>query len=165
LNDHSGKGNQSEKDPLDVIRGSSAKGGDLDAAMVLRKHEVEHCFRVDMVHRELPPVDPFVLGWKCPLMELRTDLDPDAMKKAKGGRAKAHDPRKICAAIIESTPEKPVSISAWAKLAKIKRPTLIGYIPDVRARGWVVTVGEGSAARQCLTDKGRETARQYLGGK
>lgn len=50
LNDHSGKGNQSEKDPLDVIRGSSAKGGDLDAAMVLRKHEVEHCFRVDMVH-------------------------------------------------------------------------------------------------------------------
>jgi hypothetical protein len=29
LNDHTTKGNQSEKDPLDTIRGSSAKGGDL----------------------------------------------------------------------------------------------------------------------------------------
>jgi RecA-family ATPase len=66
FNDHSGKGNQSEKDPLDVIRGSSAKGGDLDAALVLRKHEVEGCFRVDLVHRELPPVTPFTIAWRYP---------------------------------------------------------------------------------------------------
>jgi hypothetical protein len=163
LNDHSGKGNQSEKDPLDVIRGSSAKGGDLDAAMVLRKHEVNGCFSVDMVHRELPPVDPFVLEWKYPMMTLRPDLDAAAMKKAKGGRAKAHDPRRICAAIIDSTPENPVSISAWAKATKIPRPTLAGYLPDLRARVWITTVGEGSAARQCLTEKGREIARQYIG--
>lgn len=164
LNDHSGKGNQSEKDPLDVIRGSSAKGGDLDAAMVLRNHEVKHCFRVDMVHRELPPVEPFVLGWKYPVMELRTGLDPDAMKKAKGGRGRKHDPRKICAAIINATPESPISIAKWAKAAKIPRPTLVGYMDDLRAKGWIRTVGEGSAARQCLTERGREAAQQYLGG-
>ena len=29
-------GNQAEKDPLDAIRGSSAKGGDVDVAVVLR---------------------------------------------------------------------------------------------------------------------------------
>ena len=63
LNDHFSKGNQSEKDPLDAIRGSSAKGGDVDAAMVLRRHEVADCFRVDIVHRELPPVEPFTIGW------------------------------------------------------------------------------------------------------
>ncbi len=77
FNDHSGKGNQSEKDPLDVIRGSSAKGGDLDAAMVLRKHDVDGCFRVDLVHRELAPVAPFCIGWNFPLMELRPDLNAD----------------------------------------------------------------------------------------
>ncbi|MCX6922444.1 MAG: AAA family ATPase, partial [Verrucomicrobia bacterium] len=103
LNDHTTKGNQSEKDPLDTIRGSSAKGGDLDAAMVLRKHEVEGCYRVDMVHRELAPVDPFVIGWNYPLMELRHDLDPDAMKKAGAGRKPEHDPRKLVAAIVDRT--------------------------------------------------------------
>ena len=108
LNDHSGKGNQSDKDPLDVIRGSSAKAGDLDVAMVLRKHEVEGCFSVDMVHRELPRVEPFVLGWKYPLMELRTDLDPESMKKAKGGQSRKHDPLKLLARLIkDTTAEKP----------------------------------------------------------
>jgi RecA-family ATPase len=94
LNDHFSKGNQSEKDPLDAIRGSSAKGGDVDAAMVLRKHEVEGAFRVDMVHRDLPPVEPFVVGWEFPLMRLRADLSPDAMKKAKAGRKPGHSAQK-----------------------------------------------------------------------
>jgi hypothetical protein len=111
FNDHSGKGNQSEKDPLDVIRGSSAKGGDLDAAMVLRKHEVEHCFRVDMVHRELPPVEPFTVGWHYPVMELRPDLDLEAMKKPGAGRKREHDPRKLLAAIMDRTADNPISIS------------------------------------------------------
>jgi predicted transcriptional regulator len=164
LNDHSGKGNQSEKDPLDVFRGSSVKGGDLDAAMILRKHEIEGCFRVDLVHRELPPVEPFCIGWNYPLMELRADLSPDAMKRAKGGRPKTHDPRKLVAAIVDATAENPVSISAWAEAAGIKRQTLTGYLPELRVRGWVQTSGEGNTARQFLTEKGREAARQSLEG-
>lgn len=164
LNDHTTKGNQSEKDPLDVIRGSSAKGGDLDAAMVIRKHEVEGAFRVDMVHRELPPVDPFCMSWEFPLMRLRPDLSPDAMKKAKGGRKKTHDPQELCAAIIESTVEEPVSVSAWAKAAGITRQTLQGYLPGLRAKGWIATTGEGSNARQYLTEKGKYAAQQWVGG-
>lgn len=165
LNDHFSKGNQSEKDPLDAIRGSSAKGGDVDAAMVLRKHEVEGCFRVDMVHRDLPPVEPFCIGWKFPLMELRPDLSPDAMKKARTGRKKAHYPQKLVAAIVDSTAENPVSISAWAKTAGIARQTLTDYLPELRAKGWITTVGEGSSARQHLTEEGREAARRAEGGK
>jgi hypothetical protein len=164
LNDHSGKGNQSEKDPLDVIRGSSAKGGDLDAAMVLRKHEVNGCFSVDMVHRELPPVNPFVLEWKYPMMTLRSDLDPEAMKKAKGGNTRKHDPLKLLSVIKDTTVEKGISISAWATDAGIKRQTLSdGYLPEMRANDWIATIGEGSAARQCITEKGREAVRRYLG--
>jgi predicted transcriptional regulator len=164
LNDHSGKGNQSEKDPLDVIRGSSAKGGDLDAAMVLRKHEVDGCFRVDLVHRELPPVAPFVIGWRYPLMELRPDLSADAMKKPKGGPPKKYDPEVLCAAILDSTAEKGISISAWAAAAGVKRPTLQGYLPGLRAKGWIATAGEGNMARQFLTDKGREAVRRHQKG-
>ncbi|MBI2926401.1 MAG: AAA family ATPase [Verrucomicrobia bacterium] len=165
LDDHFSKGNQSEKDPLDAIRGSSAKGGDVDAAMVLRKHEVEGCFRVDIIHRELPPVEPFCIGWKFPLMELRPDLDPDAMKKAKGGRPRTHDPQKLVAAIMDATAENPVSISAWAKAAGIKRQTLSGYVPGLRAKGWIQTAGEGNHARQYLTEAGREAARRHLEGE
>jgi len=164
LNDHFSKGNQSEKDPLDAIRGSSAKGGDVDAAMVLRKHEVEGCYRVDLIHRELPPVQPFCIGWKFPLMELRPDLDPDAMKKAKAGRHKAHDPQELVAAIADSTSENPVSIAAWAKAAKIPRQTLSNYLPGLRAKRWIQTSGEGSSARQYLTESGREAARRHREG-
>jgi predicted transcriptional regulator len=156
LNDHFGKGNQSEKDPLDAIRGSSAKGGDLDAAMVMRRHDVEDCFRVDVVHRELPPVAPFCIGWKFPLMELRADLDPDNMKKVKGGRLRGHDPRKLLAVIAERDANKPISVSQWANAAGLARQTLTDYLPEMRRQGWIATVGEGNNARQYVTEKGRK---------
>jgi predicted transcriptional regulator len=127
--------------------------------MVLRKHEVDLCYRVDLVHRELPPVEPFVIGWRYPLMELRLDLSPDNMKKAKGGQTRKYDPVTLCAAIADATAESPVSISAWAEAARIPRQTLTDYLPGLRAKGWLATRGEGSAARQYLTEKGREMAR------
>ena len=160
LNDHFSKGNQSEKDPLDAIRGSSAKGGDIDAAMVLRKHEVDNCYRVDLVHRELPPVEPFCIGWEFPLMRLREDLSPEAMRKAKPGRRKGHDPIELLAAILDTTARHPISISAWAKCVGIPRVTLLEYLPDLHRQGLITTVGEGLSARQHITDKGRNLARQ-----
>jgi hypothetical protein len=160
LNDHAGKGNQSEKDPLDVIRGSSAKGGDLDAAMVLRKHDVRDCFRVDLVHRELPPVEPFVLGWNYPLMQLRPDLSPDQMKKAKGGREREYDPLDLPEVIKKTTAKRPISISAWAAAAGVKRPTLVNYLSGMRSKGWIATVGEGNTARQHITKQGREILKE-----
>jgi hypothetical protein len=161
FNDHSGKGNQSEKDPLDVIRGSSAKAGDLDAAMVLRKHEVQSCFRVDLVHRELPPVEAFTIGWRYPLMVLRPDLDPQAMKKAKAGRRAGHDPLALLAVIRDTTAENAITISAWADRAGIKRSTLAEYLPGLRVKGWISTAGEGSQARQFITQTGLEAIAQH----
>lgn len=161
LNDHFGKGNQSEKDPLDAIRGSSAKGGDVDAAMVLRKHEVEGAFRVDLVHRELPPVAPFVVCWKYPLMELRADLSPEAMKKAKAGKKSAYDPVKLLTPIEDTTAENPISINKWAKITGVPRQTLGEYLPRLRVNGYIQTVGEGNEARQHITLKGEE----FLHGK
>ena len=160
LNDHFAKGNQSEKDPLDSIRGSSAKMGDLDAAMILRKHQVEGCFRVDMIHRELPPVAPFCLGWRYPLMELRTDLDPDAMKKPKVGKPLSYDLTELLSYIQETTAEKSMSISAWSKAAGVQRSTLRDYLPKLRTKGWVRTVGEGNKSGQFITESGLEVLKK-----
>jgi hypothetical protein len=162
LNDHSGKGNQSEKDPLDVIRGSSAKGGDIDAAMVLRQHDVKHCYRVDLVHRELCPVDAFVIGWEYPLMVLRPDLDPEAMRKPKGGRPRTHEPAELLATILDRTAENPISISAWARAAGVTRQTLQGHLMQMRLKGWLMTAGEGNSARQYPTEKGRKAVEESL---
>jgi hypothetical protein len=160
LNDHFSKGNQSEKDPLDAIRGSSAKGGDVDAAMVLRKHEVQDCFRVDLIHRELPPVEPFCLGWNYPLLEVRADLDPDEMKRVKAGRRKEHDPRKLLDAISDTTAENAVSILAWSKAAGVPRQTLTEYLSAMRSKGWITTVGSGNSARQHITMKGLQALEE-----
>lgn len=160
LNDHFSKGNQSEKDPLDAIRGSSAKGGDVDAAIILRKHQVEECFRVDVIHRELPPVAPFCIGWEFPVMVLRPDLDPEEMKKPKGGKPKAHDPAKILSVIADTTEANPVAISDWAEKAGIKRQTLNGYLPIFRTKGHIQTTGEGTKARRYITKKGLEWLEQ-----
>lgn len=155
LNDHFGKGNQSEKDPLDAIRGSSAKGGAIDAAMILRRHDVEDCFRVDVIHRELPPVEPFVIGWKYPLMELRHDLNPEEMKKVKGGRPKDFSPQELLVPIRDTTPDSSITITAWSKLLGISRNTLSGYLPELRQRDYIRTAGEGTASRQFITETGK----------
>jgi len=153
LNDHFSKGNQSEKDPLDAIRGSSAKGGDVDAAMILRRHEADACYRVDVIHRELPPVEPFCIGWQYPLMELRPDLDAEAMKKPKIGRQPGHS----LADLLRQMPKEPVSVSAWAGRIGMSRQSLqTSYIPKLRAKGFIITVGEGNSARQQITPKGQE---------
>src|ERR1043166_4321774 len=114
-----------------------------------------------MLHRELPAVEPFVIGWKYPLMELRTDPNPEAMKKPKGGQAKKHDPRELLSAIRLSTPKKPVSISAWAEAGKVSRQTLQGYLPTLRAKGGTATVGEGQTARQHITQAGKEARENW----
>lgn len=119
LNDHFGKGNQSEKDPLDAIRGSSAKGGDVDAAMILRKHEVEGCFSVDLVHRELPPVAPFCIEWEFPLMKLRPDLDAADMKKING-RPKKYDADDL----LRLLPPEGLSGSEWEDAAAGATPKI-----------------------------------------
>lgn len=154
LNDHFGKGNQSEKDPRDAIRGSSAKIGAIDAAMILRVHDVEDCYRADIIQRELPPVEPFVIGWKFPLMQVRTDLDPEAMKKTKGGKTKNFTPSELLLPIKNTTVESSITITAWSKLLGIPRTSLAGNLAELRQRDYIRTVGEGTTSRQYITEMG-----------
>ena len=72
-------------------------------------------------------------------------------------------PRKLLAAIDGNTVGNPVSVSAWATMAKIPRPTLHEYLPMMRANGWIATAGEGNTARQYITEKGKEAVSEYRG--
>lgn len=162
FNDHFSKGNQAEKDPLDAIRGSSAKGGDVDAAIILRALEEPLCYRVDVVHRELPPVEPFAIGWTFPVFELRPDLDPESLrrpKRAKGG-PKPRDLSEILSPMFDHPQSNPCSFRQWADALKISHSTLQPYVSILRSKGFIATSGEGNSARQFITDAGIQFLNQ-----
>lgn len=161
MNDHFSKGNQSEKDPLDAIRGSSAKGGDVDCALVLRKHEEDHCFRVDVIHRELPPLDPFCIGWNFPLFELRPELEVEEMKQV--GRKPTTDYLELLRVIGHTTEENAVSISHWSELSGKPRMTVSRAAEKIRSFGWTQTIGDGTHAKRFCTELGRSVLRRSEG--
>ena len=97
------------------------------------------------------------------MMKLRPDLNPDAMKKAKGGQSRKHDPLNLLANIKDTTPEKGISISAWAERAGISRQTLQSYLPQMRSKGWISTSGDGNTARQFITDSGKVAVSNWEG--
>lgn len=155
-NDHFSKGNQSEKDPLDAFRGSGVKGGDIDAALILRAHKEKGSYSVDVVHRELPPIDPFVVTWQFPLFHQDDQLDAADMKKPKTGRPKLVEPVVVLYAFEGTSPDAGISISAVSRKIGMARQTLQGHTQVLRARGWIATSGHGSDALQYITPLGIE---------
>lgn len=151
---HFSKGNQSQKESIDRISGSGVFARDPDSLLIFTRHESEDCFAVEATLRAFKPVDPFVVRWQFPLMRLETDLDPARLKQC-AGRKKEHDPLKLLAVIADTTPEKPISISAWAHAGNVPRQTLTDYLPEMRRNGWVKTIGEGNNARQHITNDGK----------
>ena len=119
---------------------------------------------MDMVHRELAPVAPFCIGWRYPVMVLRPDLSPDAMKKPKGGVPKKYDPEKLCAAIADSTAENPVTSRHGRQRPILRAKPCKATCRGFGQRAGFRTAGEGSAARQYLTNRGWEAAQRHLKG-
>jgi len=83
------------------------------------------------------------------------ELDPSNLKQAGPGLKPDHDPRKLLAVIGHTSAENPISISAWPTDGNIHRTTLAGYLTEMRRQGWIATAGEGSTARQYITNKGK----------
>ena len=158
---HFSKGNQAAKESIDRISGSGVFARDPDSLLIFTKHETEDAFAVEPTLRNFSPVQPFVVRWEYPLMVPDATLDPARLKQG-GGRNREHDPRKLIGAITDRTAENPISVSGWAAAADITRQTLQGYLPGLRANGWIATAGEGNAARQYLTEKGQKAARESL---
>lgn len=151
---HYSKGNQSNKEAIDRVSGSGTFARDPDSIINFTQHEDKGAFVVEPILRNLAPVEPFVVRWKYPLMVRDDDADPSKLKQQNAGRKKEHDPLDFLRLIQDRTQGNPISVSEWANLAGIARPTLIGYLGVMRDSGWILTIGEGQSARKAISEKG-----------
>jgi predicted transcriptional regulator len=156
---HFAKGNAATKDAIDRISGSGVFARDPDSLLIFTKHEQPDSFAVEPILRNFAPVAPFVVSWKYPLMERDEQLDPADLKQT-AGRKREHDPLKLLAAIANNDAANPVSVSEWARLAEIPRKTLESYLAEMRRKNWIKTVGEGSRAKQAITNEGKAILNQ-----
>jgi hypothetical protein len=157
---HFSKGNQSGKESIDRVSGSGVFARDPDSLLVMTRHETEGAFVIETTLRNFPQVEPFVVRWQYPLMHRDAELDPARLKQAVGRKPAFSNPAELLAHIAHTSQENPISVTAWATAAKLERSTLRGYLAEMRAQGWIATVGEGNAARQFLTDKGRQKLQE-----
>jgi hypothetical protein len=151
---HFAKGNASAKEAIDRISRSGAFARDPDSLLIFTKHETDDVFTVEPILRNFAPIEPFAVRWQFPLMQLADDLDPSKLKQV-AGRKRAYNPKKLLAAIAETTPEKPISVAASATAGNVPRNTLSGYLPEMRLKKWIETTGEGNSARQYITNDGK----------
>jgi hypothetical protein len=84
ISHHFSKGNQSAKDAIDRFSGSGVFARFPDALLVMTNHEEDGAFAIDPTVRNFPPMDPFVLRWRHPLMVPDGSLDPAKLKKPLG---------------------------------------------------------------------------------
>jgi len=156
---HFSKGDQSRKESIDRISGSGVFARDPDSLLMFTKHEADDAFTVEATLRNFAPLPSFVVRWEHPMMRRDDSLDPSRLKRVVG-RRKSHDPLELLKAVEDSSGNKPVSVSEWATAVGLARPTLIGYLPNMRSKGWIATIGEGNKARQHITLKGLQALEQ-----
>ena len=80
---HFSKGKQTQKKEIDRLSGSGVYGRDADSMILLTDHTQPHCFTVDLILRNLPPQESFVVEWKYPVMVERADLEPEGEEDAR----------------------------------------------------------------------------------
>ena len=151
---HFAKGNAAGKEAQDRISGSGVFARDPDSLLIFTKHEEPDAFTVEPILRNFAPVEPFVVRWQFPLMETDEALDPADLKQP-AGRKREHDPVKLLAVIANNDAANPISTSKWARLAEIPRKTLTDYLAEMRHKNWIKTIGEGSHAKQAITNEGK----------
>jgi AAA domain/DnaB-like helicase N terminal domain len=152
---HFSKGDASSKDAIDRQSGSGVFARDPDSLLIFTAHEEADAYTVEPILRNFKPTNPFCVRWHYPVFELATDLDPEKLKSTPG-RKPQYDPIDLLDKISDCDESNPISISDWARLAQIPRKTLSNYMAEMRHKGWIKTVGEGSHANQCITLIGKD---------
>lgn len=155
---HFAKGNASAKEALDRISGSGVFARDPDSLIIFTAHEEPNAFTVEPILRNFKPIEPFVVRWNFPLMELDDDLDPANLKQVSG-KKKEHDPIELLRAISNNDEQNPISFPDWAERTGIARTTLSDYASQMRRKGWIKVVGEGNRAKQAITSIGKDVLK------
>lgn len=137
---HFSKGNQQAKEAIDRISGSGVFARHPDTLLIFTRHEEEDCFTVEPTLRALPPAEPFVIRWDCPLMIPDALLDPTRLRKG-GGPKKKYTIEMVLGALEMGTP---MSATVLAKELKCSRRTLYEtLIPVMKEHPQITRNGDG----------------------
>ena len=98
---HFAKGDSTVKNAMDRLSGAGAWIRDPDAIMMLTPHEEPDCFTVTSILRNLPQLPEFVVKWDYPVMNLASDLNPEALRRPQAKNKVCSD-KEFMDAIITS---------------------------------------------------------------
>jgi hypothetical protein len=129
---HFAKGNASFKEAIDRIAGSGVLGRDPDTIVTLTQHEKQNAFTVDMILRNFPQQDPFVVRRQHPLMLLDNQLDPSKLKQPKKsrGRPTDHHPDDL----LESL-EYSMTSAEWIEASGVPKTTFYLLVKELKKEG------------------------------
>lgn len=144
---HFPKGNPSRKRPLDRLAGSGMFARDPDTILTLSPHAEQGCFIFEAGLRNFPPLEPFVIQRKDPLMVERPDLSVVPVQEDAGDGWKSVLPKLL--------EEKPLTVKEWQSAAldagcprstffRVKKILVSGSLvqEDLRAKTWSRKVEE-----------------------
>lgn len=139
---HFAKGDSTAKSAMDRMSGAGAWARDPDSIMVLTPHEEPDHFTVTSILRNLPQLPEFVVGWDYPLMQVASDLNPDALRRPQSKNKVCSD-KEFVEGVITETPAGFASIieEAGVKLA-MSRATTARYLQRLVEAG-LINTGSG----------------------
>jgi hypothetical protein len=123
---HFAKGNASLKEAIDRFSGSGVIGRDPDSILTFTQHDKPNAFTLDMILRNFPPQDPFVVRRSHPLMLVDPKLDPHHLKKP-AGRPPAHDSDELLDCL-----EKPMTTKEWLEASDMKPTTFYDLLRQLK---------------------------------
>jgi hypothetical protein len=130
---HYSKGNQAGKESIDRIGGSGVFARDPDTILSFTKHEQKDCFTVDATLRNHPPIQPFVVRWQFPVLQIENELDPERLKKPAGRK------QKYATDDVLELLDAPMSVTDWQKRAEgklgLSESTFYRRLVDIKKQG------------------------------
>jgi hypothetical protein len=123
---HFAKGNASLKEAIDRFSGSGVIGRDPDSIITFTQHKKPNAFCVDMILRNFPQQESFVVRRCHPLMAVDANLNPAHLKKIAGRQAE-HEPDDL----LESL-ESPMNTKEWIEASDIPERTFYRLLAELK---------------------------------
>lgn len=114
---HFAKGDSTAKNAMDRMSGAGAWARDPDSIVVLTPHEEPDCFTVTSILRNLPQLPEFVVAWDYPLMQVASELNPEALRRPQSKNKVCSDKEFMDELITDTPTSRAAIVAAAAKIA------------------------------------------------